>query len=455
VRVEPGEVEAVLREHPGVSAVAVTARPGPDGQTRLLAHVVPTGDRVDEAALRVLAAERMPAPWCPSVYVPMPALPVTTSGKVDRAALPVPEEPSGEAGSRAPRTPMEETVARIWCRVLERDAVGAEDDFFDLGGHSLLAMRQVGRIRKRTGQRLRAGDLIAAPTVARLREYLESPRREDLLAPILRLREGGRRRPLFCFHPASGVSWSYAGLAPYIDRERPIVGVQFPGLREDDLPPTMDALVERYARLVRSVQPNGPYNLVGWSFGGQIAYGLATLLQSEGERVAFLGLLDTYPTDSEPVLRAGGAMAEAEAEQEALDFLLSSSQRDLPSRLTKPYKREEVVEFMRDSDGVWADFDTATIERVVRARMYTNEVMYHTGYRVFDGDLHFFSATAQRDPDSGISAELWKEHVRGQVHDTPVDHHHNDLTGPAALAVIGPVLERALHGERPGEGSLT
>lgn len=456
VRIEPAEVVCALEEAPSVAQAAVLVREDTPGLKRLVAYLVPAaGGGLDTDALRRGLQDTLPDAMVPSALVTLDRLPLTVNGKLDTAALPAPAH-QGTAG-RPPRDDTDRDLCADFAAVLglgegagapDSPALTIDDDFFDLGGHSLLAMRLVGRIRKRTGQRLRAGDLIAAPTVARLREYLESPRREDLLAPLLRLREGGRKRPLFCFHPASGFSWSYAGLAPYLDKERPIVGVQFPGLREDDLPPTMDALVERYARLVRTVQPNGPYHLVGWSFGGQIAHGLATLLQSEGERVAFLGLLDTYPTDSEPVLRAGGAMSDAEAEQEALDFLLSSSQRDLPTWLTKPYKREEVVEFMRDSDGVWADFDTATIERVVRARMYTNEVMYGTSYRVFDGDLHFFSATAERDPGAGISAELWKEHVRGQVHDTPVDHHHNDLTGPAALAVIGPVLDRALRGDR-------
>lgn len=455
VRIEPGEVVSALEEHPAVAQAAVVVREDTPGLRRLVAYLVPaSGADVDTDALRRDLQGTLPDAMVPSALVTLDRLPLTINGKLDPAALPAPAHTGSEG--RPPRDDVDRALCDDFAAVLglggEADAPGAalgiDDDFFDLGGHSLLAMRLVGRVRKRTGQRLRAGDLIAAPTVARLRAYLESPRREDLLAPVLRLREGGRRSPLFCFHPASGFSWSYAGLAPHLDKERPIVGIQFPGLREDDLPPTMDGLVERYARLVRTVQPNGPYHLVGWSFGGQIAHGLATLLQAEGEEVAFLGMLDTYPTDSAPVLRAGGAMSDAEAEQEALEFLLSSSQRDLPSWLTAPYRREEVVEFMRDSDGVWADFDTDTIERVVRARMYTNEVMYRTGYRVFDGDLHFFSATAQREPDSGITAELWKEHVRGQVHDTPVDHHHDDLTGPAALSVIGPVLDRALRAAR-------
>ncbi|MFE9245778.1 amino acid adenylation domain-containing protein [Nocardiopsis sp. NPDC006938] len=173
VRVEPGEVEAVLREHPGVSAVAVTARPGPDGQTRLLAYAVPSRERLDEASLRALAADRLPGPWRPSLYVPMTALPVTTSGKVDRAALPDPGGASPDGGSREPRTPMERVVARVWCRVLERDAVGAEDDFFDLGGHSLLATRVTGALGAELGARVPVRALFEARTVAALARALE------------------------------------------------------------------------------------------------------------------------------------------------------------------------------------------------------------------------------------------------------------------------------------------
>lgn len=103
------------------------------------------------------------------------------------------------------------------------------------------------------------------------------------------------------------------------------------------------------------------------------------------------------------------------------------------------------MEFLRDSGGVWAGFDAEVIDRVVRARAFTMEVMYRARYRVYDGDLHFFTAAADRDPHSGIGAHLWRRYVTGEVVDHEVDCGHNDLVGPAALAVIGPLLAEGVR----------
>ncbi len=444
VRVEPAEITAVLEEQPEVAQAAVVVREDTPGRAQLVGYVVPAaGARIDPAALRRTLADLVPAAMLPAHLVELDRLPLTVNGKLDRAALPAPALP--ERGGRAPRDELERALCEHVAAVLNVDQVSIDDDFYELGGHSLLAMRLAARLRKHVGVRVGVGTLLAAPTVAQLREYVDTGRRDDLLATVLRLREGGRKPPLFCFHPASGFAWSYAALAPFVDREHPLIGVQFPGLRGEQVPGSMEELVDLYARHVRRVQPRGPYYLVGWSFGGQVAHALATRLQAEGEQVPFLALLDTYPTDTPEVLAAGGVPTTEEAEQEALEFLLSSSQRELPSWLTKPYRREQVVEFLRDSGGVWAGFDAEVIDRVVRARAFTMEVMYRARYRVYDGDLHFFTAAADRDPHSGIGAHLWRRYVTGEVVDHEVDCGHNDLVGPAALAVIGPLLAEGVR----------
>jgi acyl carrier protein len=168
-RIELGEIEAVLEQHPGVREAAVVAREEA-GETRLAAYVaLQRGSTAGAADLRACLKERLPAYMLPAAFVVLDALPRTGSGKVDRARLPDPgrlrEE---EAGFVAPRTPVEETVARIWSELLRLDRVGVNDNFFDLGGHSLLATQVVSRLRGAFGLEMPLRTLFEAPTVAEL-----------------------------------------------------------------------------------------------------------------------------------------------------------------------------------------------------------------------------------------------------------------------------------------------
>jgi amino acid adenylation domain-containing protein len=164
-RVEPGEIEAALAAHPGVGAAAVAAIPGPDGDARLVAWVVPRAGAEAPAGLAAFLGERLPAHMVPSRFLPLAEVPLTASGKLDRRALAEPE--SGTQGE-APRTPAERAVAAIWEEVLGRGPVGREQDFFELGGHSLAAARVVSRMALRLGIRLDVRDLLEARTVAAL-----------------------------------------------------------------------------------------------------------------------------------------------------------------------------------------------------------------------------------------------------------------------------------------------
>ena len=185
-RVEPGEVEAALRDHPAVRDAVVVARPEPSGSgRRLVAYVVA---EADPAALQAFLRERLPEPLVPAAFVRLPELPLTPNGKVDRRALPEPEAPLRE-GFVAPRTPAEERVAGIWTDLLGLERVGAEDDFFELGGHSLLATRLVARLHGAFGVELPLAALFEEPTVAGVAARLRSAPPET--PPILPVpREG-------------------------------------------------------------------------------------------------------------------------------------------------------------------------------------------------------------------------------------------------------------------------
>uniref|UniRef100_UPI00292DE54A non-ribosomal peptide synthetase n=1 Tax=Kitasatospora brasiliensis TaxID=3058040 RepID=UPI00292DE54A len=168
-RIEPGEIEAVLADHPAVRQAAVLPD---DSGRRLVAYVVADGP-LDAAALRAFAAESLPGYMVPAAVVTLDALPLTANGKLDRAALPAPDF-AALAGGRAARTPQEEILCGLFREVLGLDVVGADDDFFELGGHSLLAIRLLSRVRAVLGAELGIRDVFEAPTPAGLASCLGS-----------------------------------------------------------------------------------------------------------------------------------------------------------------------------------------------------------------------------------------------------------------------------------------
>ncbi len=173
-RIEPAEIEAVLARHPAVARAVALLREDEPGSAQLVAYAVPAnGAELDPAALRRHAAASLPDHMVPAAIVALAELPLTPSGKLDRAALPAPDLGALAAGSRAPSTPQEHILAELFAELLRLPEVGAEDDFFALGGHSLLGMRLLGRVRARLGAELTIRDLFEAPTVAALAGRLD------------------------------------------------------------------------------------------------------------------------------------------------------------------------------------------------------------------------------------------------------------------------------------------
>jgi acyl carrier protein len=177
-RVETGEIEAALAEHPAVQEAAVTARESAPGDVRLAAYVVaPAGhDAPPAPELRAFLKERLPDYMVPALYVVLDRLPLSPNGKVDRMALPDPDQaPAAPRGERAePRSVLERAIARVWEEVLGVAGVGMDDNFFDLGGHSLLVARLQERLLETLGREVSVVDLFLYPTVRALAEHLEA-----------------------------------------------------------------------------------------------------------------------------------------------------------------------------------------------------------------------------------------------------------------------------------------
>jgi thioesterase domain-containing protein len=306
-KVSPVEIEEVLAAIPGVAQCVVFAIPDPRLGEEVAAAVVPgPGAVLNEHELQARLAGRLSDFKVPRLIRIVPEIPKGATGKVQRIGMAgrlgldgIPEPSAAAAGAAAgsgiatgPRTPLEHDLAAIWAEVLGLDAVGVTDDFFSLGGDSMLAAIIITRI----GERLDRHDLplvtfLWAPTIERYVHGMTTGEWDLPTSPLLPVRVEGRRPPFFLVH-IDDVSIGPAALRRALDPEQPLYGLRSMGLEGGDLPPSIDGLAETFLAEIRGVQPSGPYQLGGYCSGGPIAMVMARRLRAEGERVAFLGLVD-------------------------------------------------------------------------------------------------------------------------------------------------------------------
>ena len=307
-RIELGEIETALSRHPAIHRAVVLLREDRPGDRRLVAYVVAGGDGVEpvDGELRAFLARSLPDHMVPSAFVSLPSFPLNSNGKLDRKALPAPRarRSDREPGYVPPRDAAEEALASIWEEVLGVARVGVHDDFYHLGGHSLLALRLLARIEDVMGVRLpiatvvRAGTIeLMAMVVERRKESLGNPalaRGEEVADRVVTLQPLGDRPPVFVLPALNGHVISLRDLALSIGNEQPVHGLQPTGHNLELLPyPSLEELASELIKDMRRVAMSGPYNLVGFSAGGLIAYEIAQQLRNSGEQVGLLGLLDT------------------------------------------------------------------------------------------------------------------------------------------------------------------
>ncbi|MFI5777059.1 amino acid adenylation domain-containing protein [Nocardia sp. NPDC051570] len=437
-RIELGEIEAVLAAHAAVRHAVVSLMPDDSGH-RLIAYLVPEpGTRLDETAVLAQARKSLPGYMIPAALVPLAELPLTASGKLDRAALPAPRF----AGRpyRAPSTPLEQAVAEVFGEVLGVDRVGLDDDFFALGGNSLSASRAVSRLRAVTGAQVRVQWFFTGATVsalagrilAGLAEGHDFDRDSDAaLAVLLPIRAEGPGEPLFCIHPMYGLSWCYAGLARYVE-DRPILGLQSPALSEQDyLPESLAEMAARYVAEIRAVRPHGPYRLLGWSLGGVLAHAVATELQAEGERVALLAMLDSHPDIEVSDFRTAIREALAEIGIGAQELVGDGDIHELSD--------VAVAALHATVSPDMAALTPERLWRIYRSAVRSAELIAAHTPAVYRGRLEYFSALGH-----DTAASDWSAFVDGEIADHPIAAVHDQMTSPEALSYLGPELARLL-----------
>ena len=444
-RIEPGEVEAALLELPAVRRARVTV-----STDQLVAHVVASAGANAQQLKRDLGS-RLPRYLVPDRVVLVDAFPLTRHGKVDDRALVTASAPPLTVTPDVARSPQEHVLCRIFAEILALDRVGRSADFFDLGGHSMLAAQLVLRVRAVLGVELSMRALLEAPTPAALAGRLALPERlSDSLDVLLPLRRSGARPPLFCVHPSTGLSWGYAGLLRHLP-DRPVWGLQARAMTDAGFAAaSVEEIAADYLARIDELQPTGPVHLLGYSFGGRVAFEMAVALQERHRSVGTVMLLDSSPPPETP-------------------YDVSTTGFDRDSAL-HDYFVAMLAETAPESNLVWTGMPLAQIKAELdrlgspyallsdshfQQMFELNKVSFRLSRRYvprrrLQGRLNYVRAVrpgedARSHPvGSPGPAQQWAAHVDGSTVEHLVPGSHNTLIQPASLALLGPVLEKEL-----------
>ncbi|MBK9992034.1 MAG: amino acid adenylation domain-containing protein [Verrucomicrobia bacterium] len=298
-RIELGEIETVLTHHAQIQQAVVIAREDTPGDKRLVAYIsARPGTELSISDVREHTRGKLPDYMLPAAFVVLETFPLTPNGKVDRKRLPSPTASDLTAANRdePPANAVEESLAAIWCRILNLPSVGRHQSFFELGGNSLLAVTVFAEIEKEFKHQLPLAVLFDHPTIAGLAEPLNTISDSDQSWPsLIPINSKGAKPRFYCVHGAGGNVLLYRSLAAHLGEEYPFYGIQSRGL-DGKLAAlrTIEDMAAYYVTELQRMQPHGPYLLGGYCLGGSIALEMARLLTSKGESVPLVAMLDSY-----------------------------------------------------------------------------------------------------------------------------------------------------------------
>jgi amino acid adenylation domain-containing protein len=299
-RIELGEIESCLRGTPGVAEALVVARPRAPGEPRLVAYW--TGTETRHHGLAERARVHLPAYMHPADYIHLPAFPLNTNGKIDRKSLPDPAESSEvEVSVKAPADHLERRLLEIWRTLLGRQTIGVDQSFFDLGGDSIMVVALAAKIAAEVGVDPPLSRILEAPTIEKLARALASEPQSARgpQSPKLVELKPGHGKHFFFVHDGDGETLLYRALALLLPDEVAAWGItpdRDSGLEIAHR--SLDELARAYVARVRARQERGPYHLAGLCAGGIIAFEMARQLESVGEIVAPLVILDAAAPDA-------------------------------------------------------------------------------------------------------------------------------------------------------------
>jgi len=419
-RVELGEIEAALSRHADVTEAVAIVLEDPAGDAQLIAYVTqPAGARATRTDLRRAVGSDLPSYMVPAQVVVLEALPRTPNGKTDRQALPAPDWHAAdrEAPLVVARDTTQKRLLALWEEVLGLAPLGIEDDLFTLGVDSLTTARLVARIERAFNVAVPVGALFAAPTIAAQAQLLQNgvePPRWPSLVAITPVSPMARKPAVFGVHGGAGTVLFYSALARRLGPERPFYALHAQGLfGHDPVHKSVPEMADAYLRQARDIQPQGPYTLLGYCFGGHVAFEMARRLRAAGEEVTLVGMINAptvgYIARHSPLFDRERAVTGLDGQwlvSPPAPRRLTARPRDLPARARRKTRHLRFRYALRFDRPLPATLrEELSFHRLARAA----ELQYTP--QSYDGDVVVWRAEGLYfEDDLG-----WAQHVRGEL----------------------------------------
>ena len=380
-RIELGEIENVLEKHDSIKKAVVITRADKSENQRIIAYFVcEQHPEPTVTELRDFLKQELPDYMLPAAFMRLEALPLLPNGKLDYHSLPATGNvrPHLESHFVPPRNPEEEKLATIMTKVLGMSKIGIYDDFFELGGDSLAAVQMAVEIEQAFNKKVPLSILVQATTIELLSRVLSSKQLlEQSWEILVELNPGDSRVPFFCIHSEGGDILEYYELSKYLGVDQPFYGFQPLGMSGEKVEPvSIENMATQYIKAMKQKQPTGPYYIGGYCLGGMISFEMARQLESEGEKIAFIGIISTTTPEYLQNYKEGITFSQklyyklSERMKLELNNLSTLGAKDR-TRYFK-YKARQVLDmfWVRIEAVIWRLFNLHNVNKAMHSRVY-------------------------------------------------------------------------------------
>ncbi|SEB08993.1 non-ribosomal peptide synthetase [Pedobacter hartonius] len=428
-RIEIGEIEVMLNRVPGIAQAVVTAKEDHNGQKRLIAYLSSSTGVQDTSYVRTEIQHLLPVYMVPSVFVWLTEFPRTSSGKIDKKALPAPDQlhAGDQTTYMAPQTETERKIVKIWEELLNLKNIGIDDNFFELGGHSLIAIQFMIQIEKANSHGLPLATLFEYPTIRSLARLFDGQNRPTTYTSLVPIKPTGSKTPIYIVHGGGYNVLNFSGIGLHVDTEQPVFGIQAQGLDGIEEPmDNMEDIAKYYIESILAQNPTGPYALAGYSFGGYVVIEMARQLRLMGHEIKLLAIFDTNAKNLD--FHGSG-----------MDVYIEKIKKQLPkfwwiikSFVRNPKKTFEYQKFLftKKINAVLGNTEVdvkqqGAVYEIMRRIDAKYEIAYQ-GYKLapFDEKIHLFRATDNIYFVEDYKYLGWQKYAKKgvEVYDVPGDH---------------------------------